>query len=126
VRLFSPSSSHERTDQGPRVGGRHRLADIIDGMNDRTLFGVTPDRDLLIVIDPPLIQGVPGVSVVPSRRAEPSWRYFPAVSMTQVPVRRRVVVVLYLLGVLLFFESASRAVLSVDDLFARVATPSGP
>jgi lysophospholipase L1-like esterase len=44
-------------------------------------------------------------------------------SMTQVSVRRGVVVVLYLLGVLLFFESASRAVLSVDDLFARVATP---
>ncbi len=44
-------------------------------------------------------------------------------SMTQGPVRRGIAVVLYLLGVLLFLESASRAVLAVDDLFARVATP---
>jgi lysophospholipase L1-like esterase len=43
--------------------------------------------------------------------------------MTQVPGRRGIVVVLYLLGVLLFFEGASRAVLSVDTLFARIATP---
>lgn len=44
-------------------------------------------------------------------------------SMTQGPVRRGIAVVLYVLGVLLFLESASRAVLAVDDLFARVATP---